>query len=245
MLLTATRGPWDKYFRDKVEKYYFGKLKTRWCGTKYGKAREHPVCCQLTGDLHSLRAAHLSPFCAPKFLLGMGLRKNDINNEKNALILAKRVEEMFDKKQLTFLWEFLGDTFYSVVMNRTDREANPDLHLKELSFFKAGRKPWRRVLVNHAKYAFQKRKHELEVVDGKVNVGKKDGKDFWLLLPSEYPDWPFDNYHDIATVISSSGRSGSAASASSGGDVAEEPNDTSKKFKDALQRKSGSAEERN
>eukprot|EP01138_Halocafeteria_seosinensis_P011563 gb/GECG01011812.1/.p1 GENE.gb/GECG01011812.1/~~gb/GECG01011812.1/.p1 ORF type:complete len:103 (+),score=9.91 gb/GECG01011812.1/:1-309(+) len=99
----------------------------------------------------------------------MGLSTEAINKPKNALYLRLRV----DRKELAFLWEFLSDTFYCVVLDKQARKGDhKNLHMRQLKF-PNGRKPWRRILVNHAKYSFQKLSkkhpnHGLTIEEGKV-----------------------------------------------------------------------------
>eukprot|EP01138_Halocafeteria_seosinensis_P013105 gb/GECG01013383.1/.p1 GENE.gb/GECG01013383.1/~~gb/GECG01013383.1/.p1 ORF type:complete len:435 (+),score=59.62 gb/GECG01013383.1/:1-1305(+) len=201
------RNPWDHFtqtsparckdFAHKVKSYYFGEYDNK--RKKYSVARPK---CQLTGARTNLRAAHLCPVHGSAIMSDWGLYPEDINDPRNGLYLSDRVEELFDRRRLTFLWDFIRDIFYSVVLDPKVRNDEPKLHQKRLKF-PTNHRPWKRILVNHSKSAFDYWKngnHKLQEVDGKVLLGTHaNGTEFWLFEPSEYPNWKFSYFESVET----------------------------------------------
>eukprot|EP01138_Halocafeteria_seosinensis_P005092 gb/GECG01005206.1/.p1 GENE.gb/GECG01005206.1/~~gb/GECG01005206.1/.p1 ORF type:complete len:412 (+),score=58.06 gb/GECG01005206.1/:1-1236(+) len=202
-------NPWDHFTRTSpgrsvafvhgVKDYYFGEFDI--------KTHTHSVAvpkCQLTGVAATeCSAAHLCPLSQPAAMSDWGLSADDINDPRNGLYLSKRVEEHFDNSRLTFLWDFINDSFYSVVLDPDVRVNEPDLHQKQLNFPIPDHRPWKRILVNHSRIVFdywKKKNHRLPEVDGQVMLGTHaDGAEFWLLLPSQYPHWKFTYFESVGS----------------------------------------------
>ena len=63
------------------------------------------------------KAAHLYPYRAAKELHKIRLDKSEINNPRNGLLLAAKIEEAFAEKEVCFVWNSFNFEFLFYVLN--------------------------------------------------------------------------------------------------------------------------------
>mmetsp|Transcript_122662 Transcript_122662/g.392105 ORF Transcript_122662/g.392105 Transcript_122662/m.392105 type:complete len:376 (+) Transcript_122662:36-1163(+) len=149
--------PRDEKFKPRLVDFYN-------CG-----AQEGWVWCQVLREplpSDQVSAAHIWPWSTRgEGLHEFGLQEKDVNHERNGLLLAKSIEEAFDRKQLCFVYNFLNGKFIVSVLDDSIKETKvcessskkfKDLHEKELWTNEGESIPFRRLLSWHAARTFDR-----------------------------------------------------------------------------------------
>ena len=157
---------------------------------KNESGQQEQVKCMLTSSTDNVAAAHLVPHSRACDLKRFNLSKGVINSAKNGLLLDKHVEEAFDELTITFLWNFLTNDFYCVVVDPELRKdpTKGQWHGKKLDF-NGSKRPYRRILVEHAKKAFRTFSNHGIPKDeqGRLCIHMSSGTTSYLLDPFDLP----------------------------------------------------------
>ena len=176
----SSRSTRDSTFRQEAVAFYF---------------QEDNPECMLTDNTVRVEAAHIAPVGAADRLPKYGLTEEDVNSPRNSLLLNRQIHLAFDKRQLTFLWDFIRDRFYCLVLDPKLRSARdfPKVHGKRLKL-KRTKMPFRRLIVQHAFNALRrwetggKNSHGLLTNNEGTHI---DVGGQFLFRPEHYPGWPW------------------------------------------------------
>ena len=136
----------QKEFQRAVIDRYFPKNKS---------GQREQVKCMLTSSTRNVVTAHLVPHSRACDLKTFNLDEGVINSPENGLLLDQDVQRAFDELTITFLWNFLTNEFYCVVVDPELRRhpTKGQWHGGKLNF-NGSKRPYRCILVEHAKKVF-------------------------------------------------------------------------------------------